>query len=75
VHVNRQPAPDITDAINESRLAALREDRPDDQTLYIIPDDRLFEQIAAHLTRQHGAFLIDGYNIIAPDWFAASRAR
>jgi Family of unknown function (DUF6311) len=75
VHVNRQPASDITDAVNESRLAALREDRPDAQTLYIIPDDDLFQQIAARLAKRHGAFLIDGYNIIAPDWFAASRAR
>jgi len=68
VRVNRQPAPEAIDRGSQSRSADLRADHPDRLTLYVIPDVRLFAELASDLTKEHWTGRVDGYNVIAPYW-------
>ena len=71
VYVNRYPGGSVIGPISDARLNALRENRPDRDTLYIIPEPDRFAQLAKGLSKTHGVGVINGYNVIAPYWFAA----
>lgn len=70
VSLARFPAPVVIDAVTNSRIQAMREDKPDRDTLYIVPLDDLFRNFKQNLTHEHGVGTINGYNVIAPFWFA-----
>jgi hypothetical protein len=69
VYVNRYPGGDVIGPISDARLNALLGDKPDRATLYVVPENDRFANIARGLSPAHGIGRIDGYNVIAPFWF------
>ena len=61
-------------AVRARREEALRGNLPDRKTLYLIPEDTLFHALAKVLGNDHGVGTINGYNVIAPYWFADGKA-
>jgi hypothetical protein len=70
VYVSRYPSPAVIGPINDHRIDALRRNQPDLEDLYIIPDRIRFAELIKSLGKSHGVGVIDGYPVIAPNWFA-----
>ncbi len=62
------------DRITDGRIRDLTEDKPDPDTLYIVPPDDLFASVTRNLSHEHGVGHLNGYNVIAPFWFADGHA-
>jgi hypothetical protein len=56
--------------ISAERESALRANHPNPEFLYIVPDSAYFAELVRGLGKEHGVGRINGYNVIAPYWFA-----
>jgi hypothetical protein len=72
VYVNRSP-PGIGKT-SDHRLQRLAADLPSGKVLYIVPEQDRFDELCSHLDARHGFGQINGYNIIAPYWFADGKS-
>jgi hypothetical protein len=70
----RYPTGEMIDRISDARTRALRTNQLDPDTLYIVPPEDYFLDVTRNLTGEHGVGRIDGYNVIAPYWFADPRS-
>lgn len=70
----RYPYGEVIDRITDARIRALLDDKPDRETIYIVPPDDLFQADTRNLTHEHGVGRINGYNVVAPYWFADGHA-
>ncbi len=70
----RYPSGDIIGPISDRRARSLIDNKPDPDTLYIVPPDDAFKDWTRNLTRVHGVGQVNGYNVVAPNWFADGHA-
>ena len=57
-----------------AREAAFAGNRLERDTLYVIPEQSRFDEVAPTLHKEHGIGQIDGYNVVAPYWFDGGKA-
>ncbi len=72
--IARYASPSVLDAISNHRIQTLLEDKPNKNILYIIPETDRYASLIRDLGKEHGVGTINGYNVIAPYWFADGHA-